>query len=120
MQFSYKGVDGVGEPISGLVEAVDRRGAVSQLAKMGRFATDLVETSGADAATAEGGIIPVFLHSVGLGWRKVGSGRISSKELLAVTSQLSTALRAGLAVLDALEIIGAQQNKSSMKELLGD
>lgn len=120
VQFSYKGVDGVGEPISGVVEAVDRRGAVAQLAEMDRFATDLVETSGPPAAAAEGGIIPAFLRSVGLGWRKVGSGRISSKDLLAVTSQLSTALRAGLAVLDAIEIIGAQQNKASMRGLLGD
>jgi len=120
VQFSYKGVDGVGEPVRGAVEAVDRRCAVAELAKMGRFATDLVETSGPGAAAAEGGIIPAFLRWAGLGWRKVGSGRISSKDILAVTSQLSTALRAGLGVLDALEIIGAQQNRASMRELLGD
>jgi len=118
VQFSYKGFDGAGKPISGTVESVDRRDAVAQLAQMDYFATDLVETSGSAATVAEGAI-PRFLGRVELKWPSIGSGRISGKDLLAVTSQLSTALRAGLAVLDAIEIIGAQQNKTSVKELLG-
>ncbi|MHC5059816.1 MAG: type II secretion system F family protein [Planctomycetota bacterium] len=115
VQFNYKGVDGAGEPISGTVEAADRGCAVAELAKMGRFATDLAELAGPGAAVRSG----ANMQSV-LKFNRLGSGRVSSKDILAVTSQLSTALRAGLAVLDALEIIGAQQHKAPMKELLSD
>ena len=120
MQFSYKGVDGAGEPISGTVEAVDRRCAVAELAKIGRFATEVVETSAKGAAAMGGDLVAAVTHLVGFGSGRIGSGKVGGKDILAVTSQLSTALRAGLGVLDALEIIGAQQNRASMRGLLED
>ncbi len=51
---------------------------------------------------------------------RLGSRRITSKDLLAMTSQLSTALRAGLPLLNGLEIIRDQQHKAVMKELLSE
>ena len=51
---------------------------------------------------------------------KFGSRRITSKDILAVTSQLSTALRAGLPLLNGLEIIRDQQHKAVMRELLSE
>ncbi|MHC4464106.1 MAG: type II secretion system F family protein [Planctomycetota bacterium] len=51
---------------------------------------------------------------------KFGSGRVTSKDILAVTNQLSTALRAGLPLLNGLQIIGDQQHKPVMKGLLAE
>jgi type II secretory pathway component PulF len=48
----------------------------------------------------------------------LGSSRVTGKDVLTFTTQLSTALRAGLPVLKAIEIINAQQHKPAVKELL--
>ncbi len=45
---------------------------------------------------------------------------MSTKDILAMTTQLSTALRAGLPLLNGLDLIHQQQTKSGMKELLAD
>jgi general secretion pathway protein F len=52
-----------------------------------------------------------------------GQGRqiyVSSKETLAISTQLSTALKAGLPVLEALQIIREQQSKPATIHLLDD
>jgi type II secretory pathway component PulF len=49
-----------------------------------------------------------------------GSRRITSKDILALTGQLSTALQAGLPLLNALEIIREQQHKAVMRKLLDE
>jgi len=108
--FSYKAVNKSGEPVAGVIEAVDRRSAIAELAGGGLFASDIFEQVSGQKTSS--GLSPL------IGFLRLGSGRISGKEVLAVTSQLSTALRAGLPVLNALEIIGAQQHKASMKGLL--
>ena len=51
-EFSYKAVDMDGHTVSGIVEAIDRRGAVAALAMRGRFVSDIIEKSRA-AATAK-------------------------------------------------------------------
>jgi type II secretory pathway component PulF len=110
-EFLYKGVNERGDSVSGAIDAVDRRVAVSELARQGYFASELSEKAGVGVAGGE----DVFSFA----WlRRFGSGRIGSKDVLAMTSQLSTALRAGLPMLNALEIIGAGQHKRGMKELL--
>jgi type II secretory pathway component PulF len=108
--FSYKAVNTNGEPVAGVIEAADRRSAIAELSGSGLFASDIFkQVTGQKASSGLSSLI---------GFLRFGSGRISGKDVLAVTSQLSTALRAGLPVLNALEIIGAQQHKSSMKGLL--
>jgi type II secretory pathway component PulF len=51
---------------------------------------------------------------------RLGSWRITSKDILAMTTQLSTALQAGLPLLNGLELICEQQHKAGMKEMLTD
>jgi type II secretory pathway component PulF len=52
---------------------------------------------------------------------KFGSRGISSKDILAITTQLSTALRAGLPLLNALELIRDQQSRQkSGREMLDE
>ena len=113
MEFLYKGVSQEGEPVSGTIEAVDRRGAVADLAVKGQFATELFEKAGSGRAMVSS------LNALGAAKSLfVRSPKVSGKDILAMTSQLSTALRAGLPILNALEIIAAQQHKQGMRQLL--
>jgi len=111
-RFSYKAVERGGGHVSGTIEAADRRSAVSGLAESGHFVVELREE--VRSAQAAGGKSPVdFSRLVSF-----GAGRTSKREILAMTSQLSTALRAGLPLLTGLEIIRDQQHKAGMRELL--
>jgi len=117
-EFAYKGVDQSGRTVSGMVEAVDRRKAVVDLAARGHFVSELMERSGAARAAARAKE-QVGAVAASRRW-SLGSGRITSKDVVAMTGQLSTALRAGLPVLDAIHIIAEQQHKPVMRQLLLD
>ena len=45
------------------------------------------------------------------------NGRVSSRDVLAMTTQLSTAVRAGLPLLNCLELMKKQQHKPAMKRM---
>ncbi len=115
--FSYKAVDKGGGHVAGTIEAIDRRSAVVALTEKGNFVTELTKDvrshdpsdSQAKAVTSDVGQLLKF-----------GSRRVSSKDVLAITTQLSTALRAGLPLLNGLELLRKQQHKIATKELLGD
>ena len=111
-EFSYKAVDQGGAHVAGSVEAADRRSAVAALTSRGHFVTELIEKS-RQAEKAERR--PALLETPEL--PRFGGSRISSKDILAVTTQLSTAVRAGLPLLNCLELIRKQQRKPAMKRL---
>jgi len=112
-EFSYKAVDKAGEHISGTVEAADRKSAVAALANKGHFVIELAEKTKSSGAS--------LMEAIDLNrLLKFGARRVSSKDILAMTSQLSTALRAGLPLLNGLELINQQQHKAGMKEMLTD
>ena len=114
-QFSYKAVDQAGGHVIGTIEAADRGSAVTALADKGQFVIDLAEK--AQAPTVKGG----EQQAVDLGgFLKFGSRKTTSKDILAMTAQLSTALRAGLPLLNGLELIGQQQHKVAMKAMVGE
>lgn len=110
--FEYKAVDNAGSSVSGSITASDRKAAVAQLALRGEFATDLYEQ------LHEGGsqVLSENVAEIARGF-KFGSSRVSGKDVLTMTSHLSTAINAGLPLLNAIEIVGAQQHKKPMKEL---
>jgi len=114
-QFLYKAVERGGGNVTGTVEAVDRGSAVATLADEGRFVVELAEqtlepsVSGDTKAELD---LAKFL--------KFGSRRITSKDILAITSQLSTALRAGLPLLNGLKIIRDQQHKAATRNMLSE
>jgi len=115
--FSYKAVDQGGGHVTGSVEAVDRRSAVAALTEKGHFVTELTK----DARSHSPGDSQTRAASSDVGqFLKLGSRRVSSKDVLAMTTQLSTALRAGLPLLSGLELLRKQQHKIATKELLGD
>ncbi len=115
--FSYKAVNQIGEHVTGTIEAIDRRSAVVALTEKGHFVTELAKDARSHspgdslAETAATDVRQLL---------KFGSGRVSSKDVLAMTTQLSTALRAGLPLLSGLELLRKQQHKTATKELLGD
>ena len=113
--FRYKAVDKGGGHITGTVEASDRKSAVVALADKGHFVTELIEKSKASVVENTEKSVVNFDKYV-----KFGSRKVNSKDILAMTTQLSTALRAGLPMLNGLELILEQQHKAGMKEMLGD
>lgn len=117
VQFAYKGFDGNGRSVDGLVDAADRRAAVAELTKRGHFASELIEKI-RSARVVEAR--EETSTEVRPAWWKMGSNRITGKDVVAVTAQLSAALRAGLPILNAINIIQVQQNKPAMRDLLGE
>jgi type II secretory pathway component PulF len=117
-QFYYKAVEQAGGHVSGTVEAADRRSAIAVLANEGHLVTELVEQVRGERALPESQAQHVSSMLPRL--MRFGSRRISSKDILAMTTQLSTALQAGLPLLNGLELIREQQHKAGMKEMLTD
>ncbi len=114
-QFSYKAVEQGGGNVTGMIEAADRRSAVAALTDKGQFVIHLAEQ------TLEPSISGDKKAELDLGkFLKFGSRRITSKDILAITSQLSTALRAGLPMLNALKIIRDQQHKQATRSMLDE
>jgi type II secretory pathway component PulF len=105
-------VDRGGSHVAGTVEATDRRSAVVMLTDRGHFVTELVEGmqpkagAGEQASSLELPSLPAF-----------GGQRVSSKDILAVTTQFSTAIRAGLPLLNCLDLIRKQQHKPGMRRI---
>jgi len=121
-QFSYKAVDRGGGHVTGAIAAVDRRSAVAALADKGHFVTELAEEGQSLSVTPSvTGIEKGEKAATDLSrFLQFGSRRVSSKDVLAMTTQLSTALRAGLPMLNGLELIREQQHKPAMKEMLDE
>ena len=125
-QFSYKAVNGVGQTVSGVIEAPDRRTAVANLTEKGQFVTELFEGVEHSAATIADSIRQAGKttaadnptgSSLGM---QLFSGRVSGKEVLAFTTQLSTALKAGLPLMNCLEMIRKQQRKHAITQMLNN
>jgi len=113
--FSYKAVEQGGGNVTGMIEAADRRSAVAALADKGQFVLELAQEA---QATSDNGEKKAELDLSRL--LNFGSRKVTSKDVLAITNQLSTALRAGLPLLNALEIIRDQQHKQSTKDMLNE
>jgi len=118
-QFSYKAVDRGGGHVKGTIEAVDRRSAVAVLADKGHFVTELFERD--SAAGTVSAVKDEEKFSLDLSrFLRFGKRKVNSKDVLAMTTQLSTALQAGLPLLNGLELILEQQSKPAMKEMLSE
>jgi len=114
-QFSYKAVNRGGGHVAGMIEAPDRRSAVAGLVDKGQFVIELAEETHLPSVGGREKTVLDLGRFVRFGWQ-----RITGKDILAMTSQLSTALRAGLPLLNALEIIRDQQHKAAMKQMFDE
>ena len=99
--------------MAGTIEATDRRNAVAALTDRGHFVTDLVEDTPDGKKTGAGISLPEL---PGVPHIVIG-GRVTGKDILAMTTQLSTAVRAGLPLLNCLELIRKQMRKPAMKRI---
>jgi type II secretory pathway component PulF len=115
VEFSYKAVNSSGGHITGSVEAVDRKSAVVNLAQKGHFVTEFFESAESEPISDTENVSLDFSQLFKFGTRKV-----TGKDILAFTGQLSAALRAGLPMLEALEIICQQQHKVTVRDILND
>ena len=111
-EYSYKAVDTEGKAIAGVVEATNRRAAIGSLSHQGRFVIDIAETKGFIGKIQAAQILRKS--------QPLSRGRVHSKDILAITSQLSAALQAGLPLLEALKIISVQQSRAKLRELLSE
>ncbi len=117
-QYSYKAVDRGGVHVAGVVDATDRRSAVALLTDQGHFVMELVERGhGHDIASAESPSRSPEPTAVAGFIDCLHNGRVSSRDVLAMTTQLSTAVRAGLPLLNCLELMRKQQRKPAMKRM---
>ncbi len=114
-QFSYRAVDRSGAAVNGTIDAADRRAAVCVLTDMGRFVTTVAEAEGGAAGSTE-------TTAASPGERRAGSGRIRvrGRDIVAMTHQFGTAIRAGLPLMACLELLRDQQKKPGMHALLDD
>ncbi len=113
-QFNYKAVDKSGGHVSGTIEAIDRKSAVVALSGQGHFVTELLEGAATESPNGESKETALDLGQL----LKFGGNRVGGKDVLAFTTQLGTALRAGLPLMRGLDLIREQQHKPGPKKLL--
>ena len=108
-KYVYQGLTKSGQPVRGEVEATDQKAAINTLLEKGHFVTAFLngDENGSEKTSS--------LMNISGKWK---SRNIKSKDILHVFSQLSVALKAGLSLLNAIEVIREQQHKPEMETLL--
>ncbi|UCE49330.1 MAG: type II secretion system F family protein [Phycisphaerales bacterium] len=115
-QFDYKAVNQSGTHVSGSIEAVDRKSAVVALTGQGHFVTELLERAAAESPNGQTKEAALDVGQL----LKFRGRKVSSKDLLAFTTQLGTALRAGLPLMRGLDLLREQQHKPGPRKLFGE
>lgn len=114
IEFEYRGVDHSGAAVEGRIEATDRRSAVSALVARGHFATMLEDVAAGVAGKTPRGEVGAA-RAVGV--PSLGR-RVSGKDVVQLMTQLSAALKAGLPLMSALEVIAQQTEKPALRRQL--
>jgi len=112
--FAYTAVDAQGKTHHGAVEAATAADAAAAIKKMGRFPTQIAETTAATAKPKGGG----FSLKFSLGGGK-GTGKVPPKVLTVFTRQLSTLISAGLPLLRSLRTLSKQEKNQNLKKIMG-
>jgi type II secretion system protein F len=102
--FQYKAKTRAGEVVTGTLPAADRRLALAQLGRMGYYPL-AVEAAGEKTGPA----------APGGRWRR----RLGSADVLMFTRQLSTLLRSGMSLSQALGALERRSQKKAMAAVLG-
>src|SRR5687768_139361 len=114
--FRYEAVEAGGGSVRGVIEAEDRKSALSLLAGRGIFASDLQACAGTQApgretkssAQADG-----EKRSKGISYR-FGSG-ISRKEITAFTREMAALLGAAIPIPQALDGLGEEEENAALR-----
>ena len=135
-QFRYQSLSQSGQPLSGVVAALDRSAAVRTLRERGETAT-LVEPADVDlrsfgkaaASAVAGAVAPTPVERNGhatsvahhAGIKRIGRSRnpsLSRAETASFIRELATALEAGLPMMQALRTVRRQANGKAMAAIL--
>ncbi len=116
--YEYKGLDGRGKAIAGIIDAEGSKSARARLRKQGLFPTDIKQqaVSGGGSGDTEkkgGGLsrevdVAAFFQRVGI------------KDVSAMTTQLATLIGANIPMVEALAAIQEQCEKDKLKVILAD
>lgn len=107
--YQYKGLDGGGAAIAGIIDADNPKAARGKLRKQGVFPTEIWEQKG--KATRAKGL------TVEIDFKKYFE-RISVKDVAAMTGQLSTLVGAGIPIVEALAALIEQVEKPKLESVL--
>ena len=102
MQFAYTAKSGSGSVTTGMLDAESLIDAQARLREMGLFALSLSKAKRASTAS---------------GWN-IGTGRVTNKDLLALTSQLAIMTKAGVDLAGALKSVADYTVKPSLKRTI--
>jgi type II secretory pathway component PulF len=101
--FQYKAKTRAGELVSGSLAAGDRRAALAELGKMGFFPLAVDSTD-----TEQGGA------------KKGRRARVKSRDVLMFTQQLSSLLRSGMSLSQALGTLERRSQRKALGSILGE
>jgi type IV pilus assembly protein PilC len=99
--FAYKAVNGKGQTISGVVTAVSRAAAVTDIRNQGSHPISVQETRH---------------KSIGKGF---GASKVKMRDLVIFTRELSTMISAGVSLPRCMETLGDQFENKTFKEIIG-
>jgi len=106
--FQYTGTR-EGKSFSGVIEADDRRQAITLLARQGVQLQELAEHTQESSGSGSG-----------LSLRLGGSKKIKPRDITILTRQLATLLEAGFPLARALEFVSRQESTGPMSEMVSD
>jgi len=107
--FEYKGLDGGGQAVAGIIDADSSKVARSRLRKQGIFPTDISEQS--EGGTRGSGLSIEIDFQHYLTW-------ISTKDVSILTTQLATLIGAHVPMAEALSALVDQTEKEKLKVVL--
>jgi type II secretory pathway component PulF len=108
--FRYQAIENTGAPVTGTIEAEDRRAALRLLGARGLFPSTL------EICPAKGAAGPLPTAAPNLGFN-LGRG-VRRKEITAFTREISALLGAGIPIPQALEGLGEQEENMVLRETL--
>lgn len=109
-KFKYSARDQHGNSVCGAIQAADRNELQRMLRTNGLFLTEASGSAVPKAASPKGS------SSTGSAF----AARITPTDLVIATRQLATFLRAGISLLDALEVVGSQSGKPALSSIFAD
>ncbi|MBA4150289.1 MAG: type II secretion system F family protein [Verrucomicrobia bacterium] len=112
--FKYEAIEGSGSPVTGVIEASDRRAALQLLGQRGLFPSILEIAS----APANGSASPAqALEPARRSEMRFGTG-IKRKEITAFTREMAALLGAGIPIPQALDGLGEEEENPALREML--
>lgn len=115
--FRYQAIQVNGAPVSGVIEAEDRKGALHLLGERGLFPSSLEPCSGPGSATPAPVMAPVTQKSTTPGLSLLAP-RIKRKEITAFTREMAALLESAIPIPQALEGIGEQEENAALRDVI--